>query len=104
MATTNPIDIAAFGKAQAGMLNLQKELLETYQQASRSWLDRMRLEAELWSRLATKLTMSRSVPEAMDAYQRCVAEQMQMSLEDGKRLFDECQKITQKIAGSFNGS
>ena len=85
------------------MLNLQKELLETYEQASRAWLDRFRLEAELWSRLATKLTMSRSVPEAMDAYQKCVTEQTQMTMEDGKRLFDEFQKITQKITGSLTG-
>src|SRR5262249_54268775 len=32
---------SAFGQAQTeGMLNLQKELLETYEQASRAWLDR----------------------------------------------------------------
>jgi len=72
MATTNTVDIAAFGKAQTeGMFNLQKELLETYEQASHAWLDRVRLEAKLWSRLASKLTMSRSVPEVMDAYQKC---------------------------------
>jgi len=40
--------------------------------------------------------------EAMEAYQNCVTEQMHMSAEDGKRLFDDCQKITQKIAGAFN--
>jgi hypothetical protein len=39
----------------------------------------------------------------MDAYQKCVGERMQMAAEDGKRLFDECQNITQKIAGSLNG-
>jgi hypothetical protein len=102
MPTTNKSDIPAFGKAQTErMINLQKELLETYEQASRAWLDRFRLEAELWSRLATKLTLSRSVPEAMDAYQKCVTEQMQMTMEDGKRMVDECQKIARKIAGSL---
>jgi hypothetical protein len=39
----------------------------------------------------------------MEAYQKCVAERVQMAAEDGKRLLDECQNITQKIAGSFNG-
>jgi hypothetical protein len=85
------------------MLNLQKELLETYEQASRAWLDRVRSEVELWSRLGEKLTATRSVPEAMDAYQKCVGERMHMAAEDGKRLFNECQNITQKIAGSLNG-
>ena len=103
MSTTQR-DLSAFGKAQTeGMLNLQKELLETYEQASRAWLDRVRSEVELWSRLGEKLTATRSVPEAMDAYQKCVGERMQMAAEDGKRLFDECQNITQKIAGSLNG-
>src|SRR5215468_2217438 len=91
MSTTQS-DLSAFGKAQTeGMLNLQKELLETYEQASRAWLDRVRSEVELWSRLGEKLTATRSVPE------------VQMAAEDGKRLFDECQNITQKIAGSLNG-
>jgi hypothetical protein len=103
MSTTQS-DLSAFGKAQTeGMLNLQKELLETYEQASRAWLDRVRSEVELWSRLGEKLTATRSVPEAMDAYQKCVGERMHMAAEDGKRLFNECQNITQKIAGSLNG-
>jgi hypothetical protein len=104
MSTTKTSDPAAFGKVQTeGMLNLQKELWETYEQASRAWLYRMKSEAEPWSQLCAKLTTSRSVPEAMEAYQKCISEQIQMTVEDGKRLFDDCQKITQKIAGSLNG-
>ena len=39
--SNRPSDFSAFGKAQTqGMLNLQKELLETYEHASRAWLDR----------------------------------------------------------------
>src|SRR3974390_3031931 len=102
--TTKLGDFSAFGKAQAeAMLNLQRELLETYEQASRAWLDRIQSEVELWSRLGTKLTATRSIPEAMEAYQKCLAEQIQMAVADGKQLFDDCQKITQKIAGSLNG-
>ncbi len=40
----------------------------------------------------------RSVPEAMAAYQECVAQRMQLAAEDGRRLFEESQKITHKIA------
>jgi Phasin protein len=103
--STKQSDLSAFGKAQTeGMLNLQKELLGTYEQASRAWLDRAKSEVELWSRLGAKLTATRSAPEAMEAYQKCFEERMQMAAEDGKRLFDECQNITQKIAGSLNGA
>jgi hypothetical protein len=102
MATANISDISTFGKAQTeGMLNFQKELVETYEQVSRAWLDRVQSEAELWSRLGAKLTTTRSVPEAMEAYQKCFAEQMQMTAEDGKRLVEDCQKIAQKFAGSL---
>ena len=105
MAETSKLgDFSAFGKAQTeGMLNLQRQLLETYEQASRAWLDRIQSEVELWSRLSSKLAATRSIPEAMEIYQKCLAEQMQMTVADGKQLYDDCQKITQKIAGSLNG-
>jgi hypothetical protein len=44
------------------MLRLQKELLDTCEQASRDWLTRLKSETELWSGLATKLAETRSVP------------------------------------------
>src|SRR5262249_15124498 len=77
--------------------NLQKELLETYEQASRAWLERVQTETALWSELATKLSATRSVPEALGVYQKCAARRMQMTAEDGRKLFDECRNITQKI-------
>jgi hypothetical protein len=83
------------------MLNVQKELLDAYEQASRVWLARVKTEADFWSDLASKLTATRSVPEALGAYQESVAQRMQMAAEDGRRLFDECQKITQKLSGSL---
>ena len=102
--STKQSDLSGFGKAQTeGILNLQKEFLEIYEQASRAWLDRVKSEVELWSRLGAKLTAIRSLPDALEAYQKCLGERMQMAAEDGKRLFDECQNITQKTAGSLNG-
>ena len=80
---------------------LQKELLEAYEQASRAWLARVQSEVALWSELATKLTATRSVPEALEAYTKCVSKRMQMTAEDGQRLFNDCQQITQKITKSL---
>jgi hypothetical protein len=82
------------------MLNLQKELLDTYEQASRAWLTRVKAEVDLWSELARKLTESRSAPEVMEAYQQCVAQRMQMATEDGRRLSDECQKLLERVSRS----
>jgi Phasin protein len=89
------------GKEQTdAMLGVQKELLEAYEQASRAWLARVKSEMDLWSEVGAKLAAARSAPEAMSVYQECVGQRMQMAAEDGRRLFDECQKITQKITRS----
>jgi hypothetical protein len=91
------------GKEQTeAMLNMQKELLDAYEQASRAWLARVKSEVDLWSELARKMTTTRSVPEAMAAYQECVTQRMQMAAEDGRRLSDECQSIMNKITRSLS--
>jgi hypothetical protein len=84
-AKGSPFDLAE-GRIDA-LANLQRELLEAYEQASRAWLARVQSEADLWSRLAMKLQATRSVPEAMQAYQGCISQRMQMAAEDGRRLF-----------------
>ena len=54
--------------------------------------------------LGTKLTSSHSVPDALEAYQKFVAQRMQMAAEDGRQLFEECQRITQKITRSLSSN
>lgn len=103
-AKPSPASIGELGREQtAAMIGMQKELLDAYEQASRAWLARAKSEAELWSDLAAKLSASKTFPDALGAYQECVSQRMQMTAEDGRRLFDECQKITQKITQSFSG-
>ena len=75
---------------------LQKELLEAYEQASRAWLARVQSEVALWSELATKLTATRSVPEALEAYSKCVSQWMQMTAEDGQRLLTTASRLRKK--------
>jgi hypothetical protein len=91
------------GKEQTdAMLGMQKDLLETYEQASRAWLARVKSEVELWSELATKLSATRSAPDAMQVLQQGVAQRMQMAAEDGKRLSEDCQKIMSKVGHSLS--
>ena len=47
------------------MVNMQREILDAYEQANRAWLARVKSEVEFWSELASKLSATRSVPEAM---------------------------------------
>jgi hypothetical protein len=86
------------GKDQTdAMVNMQKELLSAYEQASRSWLARVKSEVDLWTELAEKLGKTQSLPEALGAYQQCVAQRVQMAAEDGRRLFEDYQALMQKI-------
>jgi uncharacterized protein YaeQ len=81
---------------------LQKELLDTYEQANRAWFTRVQSEAALWTELAAKLMATRSASEAVEAYTKCVSQQVQMTVEDGQRLVSDCQQITQKITKSLS--
>ena len=85
------------GKEQTdAMVAMQNELLKAYEQASCDWMARVKSEMDLWSKLTGKLMATRSIPQALESYQNCVAQRMQMAAEDGQRLLEECQKITQK--------
>ena len=84
------------------MLTMQKELLGAYEEASRAWLTRVKSEVELWTGLTQKLTATRSVPEAVAAYQECVAERMKMAAEDGQRIAEECQKGMTKVSRALS--
>ena len=84
------------------MLTMQRELLGAYEEASRAWLTRVKSEVELWTGLTQKLTATRSVPEAVAAYQECVAQRMKMAAEDGQRIAEECQKGMTKVSRALS--
>jgi len=94
--------IMQIGKERTeAMLAVQRELLDGYEEAGRAWIARVKSEVELWSDLAAKLSASASIPEGMEAYRECVSHRMQMAAEDGRRLFEEGQKIIGTLTKSF---
>ena len=97
-ATTPPF--LNWGQTDAAMA-VQKAFLESCDQASRTWLTRMQSEVSLWSDLANKLTTTQSVPEAVEAYSKCVSQRMQMAADDARQLVEESQQAAQKIAKSM---
>jgi hypothetical protein len=91
------------GEAQTeAMMAMQKDLVDAYEQISRAWLARLQSEAELWQELAAKVSGSRSVPDALGAYQQCVAQRMQIAADDGRRLLEDSQKIMGTVARSMS--
>jgi len=88
------------GKEQTeAMLSMQKELLDAYDQSSRAWLARVKSEVDLWSRSGQEAVSGSIRPGRRGAYQQCVAQRMQMAAEDGRRLYDDCQKIRKRSRG-----
>ena len=84
------------------MVSMQKELLDAYQQASGAWLARVKSEVDFWSDLASKLSATKSAPEALEAYRVGATQRMQMAADDARRLMEDCQKATQKITQSLS--
>jgi hypothetical protein len=77
---------------------VQANLFGECQQMGRRWLDRAAAEANLASELASKLTASRSIPDAMTACQQWGAQRLQMMAEDTIHLFDDTQTFLQSGA------
>lgn len=81
-------------------LNLQRDLLDVCVQFGRDWVARSHKEMEFWSQHASVVAASRSIPEAVGAYQACIAERMQMAMDDGLRFFKDYQDTAAKLARS----
>jgi hypothetical protein len=98
-SSTDPAVALDTGKDQPqALLDLQRELIETYDQLSRRWLERVKSEVDLWSALAARLAATRSVPEAIQAYQESIAQSVRLVAEDGQRLAQGGQKVVSAIA------
>jgi hypothetical protein len=99
-----PKDFAKLGEKQSeAMLAMQQELADVCEQISRGWMARLQAEQDLWSGLATKMSAARSMPDAIAVYQECAAQRMQMAADDGRRLFEDSQRMMSTIARSMNG-
>jgi hypothetical protein len=79
-----------------------QDLLDAYEHSSRVWLARLKSEVDLWSELAAKLSATRSMPEALDSYQRFVMQRMEMAAQDGRQLAEDSQDIARKMTRSLS--
>ena len=86
--STEQMERSHFAKAQAQFLNK----LEVTNQR---WCERMQLEATLASEFASKLTMARSIPDAMTASQDWASRRLEMMAEDRDHLIADYQMFTE---------
>lgn len=84
------------------LVALREELLGAYEQASHAWLTRVQADAILWAELAANLPIDGSAPEELETYAKCISQRMQITAEEGQRLFKDCQEIAQQVVGLLN--
>ena len=93
-AAAKPGTIPLLGQERGEeILNMQRDLLDLYEQAWRVWLTRMKLEGNLWSEFAAKLSATPLGPEALESCRKYMEQRMQMAAEDGRQLFEGWNKI-----------
>jgi hypothetical protein len=92
---TRPHPAVDFLNVVPAMLMMQKEFLHTAQSANRDWLARVQSEATLVSDFVSKLSASRSMPEATSICHECIARQFEMLSEDGQRVWTDSQRLVQ---------
>jgi hypothetical protein len=84
---------------------VQKQLLDTFEQFNRQQLVRAKEEVELASECAGKMTSASSVPDVMNAYQNWISKRLALYVEDGRKLFEDSQRAlntTMKLLGRRN--
>jgi hypothetical protein len=87
-------DVMAFGGQRIeALMDIQKELLDTFEQINGERMARAQQETKLASEFAGRLTSARSIPDVMAAYQEWAGKRMEMFTEDGRKLAEDSQKI-----------
>jgi hypothetical protein len=87
-------DLVGFGaKRIETFMAVQKQLVEIFEELNRDQLARAKQETELASEFAGKVTSARSIPDIMTAYQEWLSKRMTLFTEDGRKLFDDSQKV-----------
>ena len=92
--TLLPPEFAMMGKKSIEELfNVQSELFENLQVTNRHWLECAQTEVALASKFATKLTTTRSIPDAMTTCQEWTGRQIEMMAKDSKLLAADTQRF-----------
>ena len=85
--------LASQSKGVETVKEVQKQLLDTFEQFNRQQGARVKQEMELASEFAGKITSARSVPDAMNAYQNWISKRMALYVEDSQRVINTTMKL-----------
>ena len=85
--------LASQSKGVETVKEVQKQLLDTFEQFNRQQLARGKQEMEFASEFAGEITSARSVPDVINAYQNWISKRMAFYMEDGKKLLEDSQRV-----------
>jgi Phasin protein len=85
--------LASESKRVETVKELQNQMLDTFERFNRQQLARGNHEMEFASEFAGKITSARSGPDVMNAYQNWISRRMALYVEDGRKLFEDSQRI-----------
>ena len=85
--------LVAESERVATVNEVQKQLLDTFEQFNRQQLARGKQEMEFASEFAGEITSARSVPDVINAYQNWISKRMAFYMEDGKKLLEDSQRV-----------
>ena len=85
--------LASESKRLETVKEVQKQLLDTFEQFNREQLARARQEIDLASELSGKVASARSMPDVVNAYQSWISKRMALFVEDGQRIVNTTMKL-----------
>jgi hypothetical protein len=96
----NPIDAfpEVFADSQKAFMEAQAEWLRLLRDASEHWTALTQAQAHVGAQWLSKLPELRTLPEAAEAIQQLVTQQAAVAAQDGKQVFEDCQKCMASTA------
>lgn len=79
----------------AALLEIQREVMHTFESINHDLLNRMKAEAALASEYMSKLSAVRTVPDATMAYKEWASREMELLAEDGRHMMANSEKLMQ---------
>jgi Phasin protein len=95
LSDVNPAELANMGKKQVeAMMAVHKELIDAIEEVNGEWAARLKVEAELATEFAGKLSAAKSIPETTSICQEWMGRRMELFAEDSRRFAAGIQKFT----------
>jgi|SRR6516162_6306531 hypothetical protein len=97
-----PVELAKEAEKQFKVVGeTQKDIFEMWAKMNQHWMERAATEAKSITDFGNKLRSTRSLPEAVEAYQEWMSERAKTFAEDSQHFMVDCQKFFDGVTRSL---